>query len=255
MRHRDDAERRVSTWLRDEARGELPDWVLRETFARTRELPQQRGLRGWLVALTQSTRTTTQGRVIMLSIPVLGVVVAVTAVVTAVFVGAFAGPAETPVPGAEAPARTFVAFSGSTRYGDCVGSELERETSPGFVRELSTAGTYCVNPIVEYFCDPRLSGEFRVWVGGNDGYGLGPTVWSQRFSIHDEQGAWVQRPSLTFNHADGSGPNEVVVMDGSGAYDGFSLVAEVDLFDSAWTWRGYIIEGDLPPVPEVRLPE
>ena len=256
MNRHDDAEQRLSGWLRDEAQGELPDWVLQETFSRTHKLPQQRGLRGWLAASTRGTRTATQGRTLMLTIPKLSAVVAATALATAAIVGVSLAPAvDEQVPGAEGDARSFVAFSGETQFGDCFGSELPRETSPGFVRETNEVGHYCVNPIAEGFGDPRLAGEFRVWTGGNDGYGLGPTIWSTRFSMHDEDGAWVQRPSLTLSHADGSGPNEVVVMDGLGAYDGLSLIAEVHLFDSLWTWDGYIIEGDLPPVPEVLLPE
>ena len=254
MKRHEDADRRVSAWLRDEARGELPDWVMRETFKRTRELPQQRGPRGWLAALTNGTRSTTHGRTIMLTIPRLGAVIAVTALATAAIVGVSTTPAEEPVPGAETATRSFVEFSGKTQFGPCYGSELTPEISPGFVRETSDTGHYCVNPITENFGDPRLAGEFRVWTGGNDGYGLGPTIWSSRFSMHDDEGAWVQRPNLTLSHADGSGPNEVVTMDGRGAYEGLSLIAEVHLFDMVWTWDGYIIEGDLPPIPEVLLP-
>lgn len=256
MNRHDDAEQRVSAWLHDEAQGELPDWVLQETFERTRETPQQRGLRGWLAVLTHSTRATAQGRTLMLTVPKLSAVVAATALVTTAIVGISLAPAaEVQVPGAETTARSFVEFSGKTRFGDCFGDELARETSPGFVRETNAVGHYCVNPIAEDFGDPRLGGEFRVWTGGNDGYGLGPTIWSSRFSMHDDAGAWVQRPSLTLSHADGSGPNEVVVMDGRGAYEGLSVIAEVHLFDNVWTWSGYVIEGDLPPVPEVVLPE
>lgn len=255
MSNHDEAERRVRAWLRDEAHGELPDWVLRETFGRTREMPQQRGLHGWFAAFAHGARSMARGRTIMLTVPGLILVVAVTALATAVIVSLSSPPADQPAAALETAPRTFAPFSGKTQFGDCVGSGPIVVSSPGFVRETDPAGAYCVNPIVEDFGDPRLRGEFRVWSGGNDGYGLGPTVWSHRFSMHDAEGKWVQRPSLSFNHADGSGPNEVVVMDGSGAYDGLSLVAEVDLFDSIWTWRGYIIEGDLPPVPEVRLPE
>lgn len=256
MNRHDDTEQRVSEWLHDEAQGELPDWALQEAFRRTRETSQQRGLRGWLAAFTHGTRTTVQGRTLMLTVPKLSAVVAATALATAAIVGVSLAPSsQEQVPGAETTARSFVEFSGKTQFGPCFGTEQARETSSGFVRETNEAGYYCLNPIAEDFGDPRLAGEFRVWTGGNDGYGLGPTIWSSRFSMHDDEGAWVQRPNLTLSHADGSGPNDVVIMDGLGAYEGLSLIAEVHLFDATWTWRGYIIEGDLPPVPEVLLPE
>ena len=44
-------------------------------------------------------------------------------------------------------------------------------------------------------------------------------------------------------------------MDGQGAYEGLVLVAEVALAGDTWDWRGYIIDGDLPPAPVIELPE
>jgi len=41
----------MASWLRDEARGELPDWVLRSTFEQTRSEPQKRGVRSWMARL------------------------------------------------------------------------------------------------------------------------------------------------------------------------------------------------------------
>ncbi len=251
MNRHDDAERRVSAWLHDEAQGELPDWVLQQTFERTRHEAQRRGLRGRLTSITGTP--TSAGSTTMFTIPRLAAVIAVTALATTAILNVSQTSNEPA--GAEATRAPAVEFTGKTQFGDCFGPDTTVQTSPGFVRETEEAGSYCVNPTTEAFTDPRLGGEFRVWVGGNDGYGLGPTIWSSRFSMHDEDGAWVQRPDLTLSHADGSGPNDVVIMDGSGAYDGLSLIAEVSFFDSVWTWRGYIIDGDLPPTPEVRLPE
>jgi hypothetical protein len=254
MSRHDDAESQVSTWLHDEAEGELPDWVLDDTFQSSRETEQQRGLRGRLWAATNS-RSMHQGRTMMFTMPKLAAVIAVTALTTAAVVGVSLQSDPAAPAGAQADRALAAEFSGETQFGDCFGPEPAIETSPGFVREAGVPGTYCTNPAHEEFTDPRLQGEFRVWGGSSDSYGLGPTIRSDRFSMHDDDGAWVQRPNLTLSHTDGSGPNEVVVMEGSGAYEGLNLIAEVSFFDGVWTWRGYIVEGDLPAAPEVELPE
>jgi hypothetical protein len=134
----------------------------------------------------------------------------------------------------EEAAPTAVEFTGATGFGRC---------SPD----------YCDNPTVRPFTDPRLAGRFRVW--GNDvDYPGGPTIRMVGFSMHDDDGGWVQRPSVAITHADGVDATRVIVMDGQGAYTGLTLVAEVSLTGETWDWHGYILEGDLPPVPTIELP-
>ena len=43
-------------------------------------------------------------------------------------------------------------------------------------------------------------------------------------------------------------------MDGHGAYDGLTIIAEVEFLGSSWDWHGYIIDGGLPPATEPALP-
>ena len=40
-----------------------------------------------------------------------------------------------------------------------------------------------------------------------------------------------------------------------GAYEGLTIIAEVDLKGQQWDWHGYIIDGGLPPMTEIILPE
>ena len=116
------------------------------------------------------------------------------------------------------------------------------------------AGPYWVDTIVEPFTDPRLAGEFRVWEN-NRAYPGGPTFRMYGFSIHDDDGGWIQRPGLAINHPDGTQAPKVIVMDGQGAYEGLTLVAEVSEAGSRRDWHGYIVDGELPPAPTIELPE
>ena len=135
----------------------------------------------------------------------------------------------------QADQATAVEFTGATSFGPC-------------------STDYCNNPIVEPFTDTRLAGQFRVWPN-SDPYPGGPTLWVSGFSMHDDDGDWVQRPNIGITHSNGDASTEVIVMDGQGAYDGLTVVAEVSLDNSRWDWHGYIIDGELPPTPSIELPE
>ena len=130
---------------------------------------------------------------------------------------------------------TAVEFTGATSFGPC-------------------SADYCNNPIVEPFTDPRLAGQFRVWAN-EDVYPGGPTLWMSGFSMHDEDGGWVQRPVIGITHTNGDASTEVITMDGQGAYEGLTLVAEVKLTGTRWDWHGYIVDGELPATPTIVLPE
>ena len=113
-----------------------------------------------------------------------------------------------------------------------------------------------VKPIVEPFTDPRLAGQFRVTTNRH-AYPDGPTIFTGGFSMHDDEGGWIQRvfPGGAINHPDGTSAPRVIVMDGQGAYAGLTLVSAVSLANSRWDWHGYIIDGELPPAPTIELPE
>lgn len=254
MNRRDDAEQRVSTWLHDEAHGEVPDWVLRQAFERTRNETQQRGLRGRLTSITHVAGSRTRRRSSMFSMASLAAIVATTALATTAFLSVSLTP-ERPAgaPGAEAAPAAPVEFTGQTRFGPCGGSARRSELQPnGAMRDIGEA-YYCVNP-AEGFEDPRLQGEFRVWQN-NDSYGgQAPKLWMTGFTMHDDDGSWIQRPALAITHADGSDATKVIVMDGQGDYEGLLVVAEVASSSGTWDWHGYIIDGDLPPAPAIELP-
>ena len=129
---------------------------------------------------------------------------------------------------------TAVEFTGATGFGRC-------------------SIDYCDNPIVEPFTDPRLAGRFRVW--GNDvDYPDGPTIRMVGFSMDDDDGGWVQRPGVAVTHANGQDAIRVIAMDGHGAYEGLTIVAEISLTGETWDWHGYILDGELPPAPTIELP-
>ena len=130
---------------------------------------------------------------------------------------------------------TAVEFTGATSFG-----------RPG--------GSYYVNTIVEPFTDPRLAGEFRVWEN-NRAYPGGPTFWRTGFSIHDDDGGWIERPGLSIGFPGVASATRVIIMDGHQAYEGLTLVAEVSSTGSRRDWHGYIVDGELPPAPTIELPE
>ena len=153
------------------------------------------------------------------------------ALITAIAIGLLAGSA---VGVTAQDETTAVEFYGATSFG-----------RPG--------GSYYINTIVEPFTDPRLAGEFRSWQNSRT-YPGGPRAFMTGFSMHDDDGGWIQRPGLAINHPDGTKATKVIVMDGQGAYDGLTVVAEVRLTGSRWDWHGYIVDGELPPAPTIELP-
>ena len=145
-----------------------------------------------------------------------------------------------------------VEFTGTTSFGPCSGGQTSTVDEDGVVMERAE-GRSCINPS-SGFADPRLQGQFRVWQN-NDAFPGGLHLFMTGFSMHDDEGAWIQRPSLALNHPDGTNATKVIVMEGEGAYDGLTLVAEVGLTGGRWDWHGYIIDRELPPAPTIELPE
>ena len=83
----------------------------------------------------------------------------------------------------------------------------------------------------------------------------GKAIFMGGFSMHDDDGGWIQRLGLSISHPDGTPATRVIVMDGQGAYDGLTVVAEVSLANERYDWHGYIVDGELPPAPTIELPE
>ena len=75
------------------------------------------------------------------------------------------------------------------------------------------------------------------------------------FSIHDDDGGWIERPGLSIGFPGVASATRVIIMDGHQAYEGLTLVAEVSSTGSRRDWHGYIVDGELPPAPTIELPE
>jgi hypothetical protein len=137
-----------------------------------------------------------------------------------------------------------VEFTGATTFSGCVGTK-QIETSDGVTRTLSAdVGRYCQPRIVEPFTDPRLQGQHYNW-HNNDEHADGPLIYALAFSIVDDAGPWRGIPDIYL--PEGASGDQILV--GEGAYDGFTIIATVDLVGETWNWHGWIIEGDLPPIP------
>jgi len=137
-----------------------------------------------------------------------------------------------------------VEFTGKVAFGGCTGSATI-ESSEGRTRTLSADnGRYCRPPVIEPFSDPRLQGDYYVWQN-NDVHVDGPEIYATAFSIVNDEGAWRGIPDIIL---DGEAPS-VQTLVGEGAYEGLTAISRVDLDGSVWSWHGWIIEGDVPPLP------
>ena len=138
-----------------------------------------------------------------------------------------------------------VEFTGTTSFGPCSGGQTSTVDEDGVVMERAE-GRSCINPS-SGFADPRLQGQFRVWQN-NDAFPGGLHLFMTGFSMHDDEGAWIQRPSLALNHPDGTNATKVIVMEGEGAYDGLVVVADLAWdpsgVGSVFDVRGYILAAD-----------
>lgn len=149
--------------------------------------------------------------------------------------------------GGSAPIQA-VEFSGRLAFGRC-----ENPSSTTWQDRVTRTleadnGRFCQPRIVEPFTDPRLRGEVFDW-RNSDQHFKGPLIVNAGFSIHNEDGSWRQVPGVTIDFSDGSTSKGTFVLEGSGAYAGLLAIAEVGLERDEWIWRGWIIDGELPPVP------
>jgi len=100
------------------------------------------------------------------------------------------------------------------------------------------------------FNDERLNGRGTNWhnvhgYSGDDGV----VVESYSFMIENDDGAWRLRPQILLGTQGVAEPTwpAVWILDGEGAYDGLTAVLTVDDYIP----HGYIIDGELPPAPEI----
>ena len=145
-----------------------------------------------------------------------------------------------PIPPAE--------FSGTLGFGYCDGVR-SAEWADKVARTRSAAlGQSCKPRVIVPFDDPRLQGEIVLWRNW-DRHIDGPTVTYSNFTIEDDTGAWHQIPGVSLHFPDRSHSVVTYVFEGRGAYDGLLAIAEIALEADVWTWHGWIIDSDLPPVP------
>jgi hypothetical protein len=77
----------------------------------------------------------------------------------------------------------------------------------------------------------------------------GPAFGISTKRIENDEGAW-QGSAVVIRFPDGSWVAAPYVMVGEGAYEGLTAVYSGDVFDCGENIRGYIIEGDIPAVPD-----
>lgn len=151
--------------------------------------------------------------------------------------------------GAAQERATPVEFSGQVAFGPCFGRDQQRWSERVGRSRAAEVGRYCRPRIVEPFSDPRLEGEVFVWQHV-DRHMHGPTITYSGFTIRNADGAWEQVPGISVDFSDRSDSTGTYAFHGSGDYDGWLMIAEIGLRQDIWTWRGWIVEGRLPPPPE-----
>lgn len=152
-----------------------------------------------------------------------------------------------PAPGAElrVPAAP-VAFTGSIAPGACPEEPVVDQVGEHQVRR----GGLCHPAIVS--TDERLTG-IVTWSSNTDRYDTGPITYGfSGVTITNDGGSWRQVPRLEVSILDDSngngGPWVFVGQDG---YDGLLAVARASDSGGGASLHGFIVEGELPPVPDI----
>lgn len=148
-----------------------------------------------------------------------------------------------------AEARAPAEFNGKIAFGPCFGRDQQRWSDRVGRSRAAAVGRYCRPVIVDPFDDPRLQGDVFVWAH-TDRHMHGPTITYSGFTIRNAEGAWQQVPGISIDFSDGSDSTGTFAFHGSGDYEGWLMIAEIGLEQDVWTWRGWILEGTLPPPPE-----
>ncbi len=121
--------------------------------------------------------------------------------------------------------------------------EMTIDRARGFVWRQSTSS----------MSDPRLEGTVHQ-SADSDSYTLsggeaGPSFEISTKRIENDEGAW-QGSAQFLNFPDGTVVASPYVMVGEGAYEGLTAIYSVDIFDCGENIQGYIIEGNIPAVPD-----
>jgi hypothetical protein len=96
--------------------------------------------------------------------------------------------------------------------------------------------------------DPRLSGT-AVWTGSGDRYQGDPgfEVQTATWSLENPDGLWAGQG--TGIQGPGLAESDVIVLTGSGAYDGLSAYLMMDWGYGGGRFRGAVFPGEMPPLP------
>jgi hypothetical protein len=136
------------------------------------------------------------------------------------------------------------AFTGRIQFGVC--QEESTELVDGV---LQMRGLTCSAPILE-MSDPRLEGTATLEANLDDRPSA-VTLYVAAFRIEGDDGAWQQVPSLHFAGPDGRRSTKTIVFEGNGAYEGLTAVAEMSNTGDILDLRGFILEGEVPPIPDI----
>ena len=121
--------------------------------------------------------------------------------------------------------------------------DMTLDRSRGFVWRQSTGS----------MSDPRLEGTVHQSEDLDSyilpGFEPGPSLGISSKRIENDEGAW-QGSAVILYFPDGTWVVSPYVMVGDGAYEGLTAIYSVDIFDCGENIRGYIIDGDIPAVPE-----
>lgn len=233
MKRHDDAEQRVSTWLHDEAQGELPDWVLDQTFSTTRATPQRHGLRGRLASFADRD-TTTRRKLVFTFTTMTAVAAGAILATSAIFIGTSD---QSTTPAAEAPMISVEeeSYSGMFAYG------------PGCVGDGGVEIEKCWEMSGVTFSDPRFQGS--VTMLANPDY-TDQDIYRNQFTITTDEGVWRGDPVPGILTGTDTGAPSVHLFTGEGAYDGLYSVATVELTSGVFYLAGRVVDGGFPELPE-----
>ncbi len=161
-------------------------------------------------------------------------------------------PADTSAPGAEqAIVADPVAWSGGIRPGLCP----EEPTIEVVGAATATRGGYCT-PTTLGMTDERLKGHVR-WSSSVDDYVAdGFSIGYSGVTIENSGGLWRLVPRLDVS-VGSDGEESPWLFVGEGGYDGLLAVAvaQPDGRFGGVDLRGFIVEAELPPAPDIALAE
>jgi hypothetical protein len=143
----------------------------------------------------------------------------------------------------------------TTEAGDLIRREWRGPTLSVAVRQIS---------------DPRLDGRIAVWFSSDEYLvasdepawqlsGVDPDEWprgvvASTYRLTNDDGSWHGSRYQNW-YPDGDNSTTTAVYTGEGAYEGLIAVMEMDYDElnpvCAWDVHGYVIEGELPPTPEL----